>query len=197
MLTYSLANLAVTEPLSAASVCYDSRVLSAVLRYWRNAIIPDDPTYHELIYMLEHQYTDASLKFNTLKGADLLKARFLRDVCGQMDFIFYLASLERMVMGSPEESYDDRRYGYRGYGRDYYDGNYRGGNFHAIVEEIDVTLKLTRVVDLAGNEIGKECSIHRSTVYAANLMQFVDLISGGKIIWEMGSRKVTIWPFKY
>jgi hypothetical protein len=179
VLIYNLVNLAFpSESLSAASVCNDSRILSAVLRCWRKEIAYGGTTPDELIYMLEHKYTNASLKLNALKGADLLKARFLKDVCAQTGFGFFLASLERMVAGSAEESDDDRRYSYRryrpcGYRRhccDYDDEDenggdgYRGGYFHTIEEEFERVLKLTRVVDLEGNEVGRDFNIEEENI---------------------------------
>ena len=61
--------------------------------------------------MLEHNYTEANLRFDHLKGHDRVRAHCLQEVCRKQGFSLFLANLERMISGSCEESYGDHRYG--------------------------------------------------------------------------------------
>ncbi|KAF2870749.1 hypothetical protein BDV95DRAFT_574537 [Massariosphaeria phaeospora] len=66
--------------------------------------------------MLEHQYTEASMKLPLLKGADLRKAAALKKACAETGMFLYLVSVQRMQLGSAEEDHDDDdgSYGRRG-----------------------------------------------------------------------------------
>ncbi|KAK6385442.1 hypothetical protein LTR65_009136 [Meristemomyces frigidus] len=44
------------------------------------------PVSYELLYMLEHQYTDASLRLDKLKGPDLAKTKVLKRFADEMGF---------------------------------------------------------------------------------------------------------------
>ncbi|KAJ9637150.1 hypothetical protein H2199_007436 [Coniosporium tulheliwenetii] len=179
VLTYNLVYSGhVYEPLSAANNSRALRLLTAVFKDWRKNIISGekdmitgDPPPNELIYLLDHQYTEESLNFSALKGKDLVKAQLLKDVCDQTDCCLYLASLERKVFGGVEDGYEDDYYGC-GFG--YYDDEEsededesedrsenrptRGysGDFHEIIDECDMSLKLKRIVDFDGNVVGTE-----------------------------------------
>jgi hypothetical protein len=91
-----------------------------------------------LAFLFEHQYTDASLSFNGLKGNDHQVAAVLREISSEYGFCFYLTSLERTVEGGCDE----------------YEWEYGGS--HEIVDEIDSGVTLNRVVDLNGSEIATD-----------------------------------------
>jgi hypothetical protein len=44
------------------------------------------------------------------------------------------------------------------------EGDYGGGGFHAIEAEMDRSLKLTRIVDLDGNEVGKDYDVEEENI---------------------------------
>ena len=91
-----------------------------------------------LAFLFEHQYTDASLSFNGLKGNDHQVAAVLRKISSEYGFCFYLTSLERTVEGGCDEN----EWGY--------------GDYHEIIDEIDSAVTLNRVVDLNGSEIATD-----------------------------------------
>lgn len=194
VLTYNLIYSGhVYEPLSAADNTRDARFLTAVFNKWRKDINSDendvdtsDPPPEELIYLLDHQYTDESLSFSALKGKDLVKAQLLKDVCDQTDCCLYLASLERRVYGVVEDDYDE----YYGRGFGYYDdeksedGDSEDENsedeprdrsedrpthryasdFHEIIEECDKSLELKRIVDFDGQVVGTEFDVDEDNI---------------------------------
>ncbi|KAK5120552.1 hypothetical protein LTR85_006208 [Meristemomyces frigidus] len=80
--------------------------LRAALHRWlrMQAISYSAPVSYELMYMLEHQYTDASLRLDSLKGPDLAKAKVLKRFADEMGFAVFLASMEREVSGGCEKT---------------------------------------------------------------------------------------------
>ena len=91
-----------------------------------------------LAFLLEHKYTDASLRYANLKGHDHQVASYLRKICDETGFCFYLASFRREVFGGCDDNgpFEKKRV-----------------RFHELIEEIDRETYLTRIVDLEGTEI--------------------------------------------
>jgi hypothetical protein len=91
-----------------------------------------------LALILEHQYTDASLCYDGLKGHDRYAGSHLRESCDEAGFSLYLASFEMTIEGGCDldEGWDNPAY-------------------HEITEECDRTTTLTRVVELDGTEVTK------------------------------------------
>lgn len=95
-------------------------------------------------YKLAHKYTNASLRFDLLKGVDQVRARYLKGECENEDFCLYLANLERKVWGQ-----------FGGEGTEYW-GNYpKTGKFYEFQGVVDDTVHLQNVVDLAGTVVSK------------------------------------------
>ncbi|THY89047.1 hypothetical protein D6C92_07375 [Aureobasidium pullulans] len=155
VLTYNLVQTDFEQFNSAASA---DRKLRAIFTEWNNTIEEEGGETDKTIYQLDHKYTDASIRLNSLKGADLLRAQRLFSVCDQVGFTLYLASLEKQVHGSAESNNN----GYY----DRYDDDEEGsdGEFHAIEDVIDETLKLTRVVDTDGNVIATDLDIEEDDI---------------------------------
>ncbi|THY24800.1 hypothetical protein D6D01_05315 [Aureobasidium pullulans] len=155
VLTYNLVQTNFEQFNSAASA---DRKLRAILTEWNNTIEEEGGETDKMIYQLDHKYTDASIRLNSLKGADLLRAQRLFSVCDQVGFTLYLASLEKQVHGSAESN--NNRY------FDRYDDDEEGsdGEFHAIEDVIDETLKLTRVVDTDGNVVATDLDIEEDDI---------------------------------
>lgn len=64
-----------------------------------------------LTYQLDHEYTEASLRFQSLKALDKVKAKYLREICSQVGVGFYLASMERTEYGPREDDHHGHGYG--------------------------------------------------------------------------------------
>jgi hypothetical protein len=56
-----------------------------------------------LAYLLEHQYTDASLSYDGLKGHNYEVAARLHEVCTNHGFCVYLDNLERSIEGGCDD----------------------------------------------------------------------------------------------
>ncbi|KAF2430641.1 hypothetical protein EJ08DRAFT_697123 [Tothia fuscella] len=122
----------------------------------------------ELLYMLEHEYTETSMNLNSLKGMDYIRGLALQQMCDEGHVFLFLASLQRTVNRALEETYDNYR-SYRGY-------NYDAGDCecdedsdcpHQASNEVDGEpgeiyddeLSLPRVVDMTGHEISTGLSV--------------------------------------
>ncbi|KAI4250252.1 MAG: hypothetical protein LQ352_005406 [Teloschistes flavicans] len=139
-------NLVQTSPgvvQTAAKLLGERDELGSVLAAWNRGTKKDStgaPTF--LLYQLEHEYTEESLKMNALKGRDKLKVDCLNDVCSKNGVGCYLASCEKMESGGcAGKKYD-------GYDDDEEDDDEEGP--HALEDVFDMSLEIKRFVDLDG-----------------------------------------------
>ncbi|KAK4221464.1 hypothetical protein QBC38DRAFT_126489, partial [Podospora fimiseda] len=92
-----------------------------------------------IYHVLDHEYTEASLSLNALKGADLERLQALTSISENPDFPFvvFLALLDQRQVGSslPDYSY------------------YGGSGQHTMDHIYDSTLSVRKLVDLQGRHI--------------------------------------------
>lgn len=132
---------------------------------WRELELPDPYGMNKAIYMLKHQYTYASISVAALKHSDSARAHRLLAACRDNGFSVYLASLERMVNGSAENHGYDHYDHYNQY--DSHDEDEDGDNdtgYHHMDEIFEEELKMTRVVDMHGNEIVRDVRIDEDDI---------------------------------
>lgn len=116
---------------------------------------PDAPNF--LAYKLDHEYTDASLKFHTLKGLDKVKAQYLQEVCAEAKTGFYLASMQRTVEGSCND-----------HGGYIHQQGYQSKGIHAIDYVTDKQTELERMIDLQGSVLAKEIYVDEADIVQSN-----------------------------
>lgn len=168
MLTYNLINTNPSPTANAGSLGFvRAQQLAAVttaLNQWRKALKKGFPHEH-LIYLLRHQYTEASLRLGTLKGRDAVVGQHLEEACAATGFRLYLANLEQMVSGGAvDEGYDHSRYN-RYYYEDYDNSPQKAaGGFHEIDDEFDREVKLKHIVDLGGEKIGEDMAVDEENI---------------------------------
>jgi hypothetical protein len=138
---------------SAGAGLQASAGLDRIITNWTTAyneeIKKDVPEL--LAYKLEHQYTNANLSFNALKGHDREVVKHLEAVRKQTLSHVYLASLEKTVSGSCDEG--------RHYDRYYCYGDDDNDGHHAITEEHEVTIKLGPVFNLDGSKFAEDIRV--------------------------------------
>jgi hypothetical protein len=119
-----------------------------------------------LAYKLEHQYTNANLGFDALKGHDREVAKHLKAVCLQTGSHVYLADLEKMVLGGAEDEdhYDSYRRCYGG------DSDSEDGH-HSITEVYETYLKLPHVVNLGGTKIAENIQISEDQIIQGDIFE--------------------------
>lgn len=127
VLTFNLVQAKPTSSYRLAASNDQAAGLWSALSRWHEY---GDPPY--LVWPLEHEYTDMSLELDRLKGNDTIQVQGVITWAEGVKAICYLASVEKEITGSVE----DNPYGY--------------SNTHDIIDEIDSSLKLTRVVTMDG-----------------------------------------------
>ncbi|PIB02520.1 hypothetical protein CB0940_00316 [Cercospora beticola] len=110
-----------------------------------------------VVHILEHKYTDVSLRLSAMKGADHSRVMALQRFAGKYNYNIFLGSMEHEMSGSAEDDYDRYDFHGRRYGRGgwHEDCDSSDDGYHAIDEVIDERTTLNRVVlpDEAGTEI--------------------------------------------
>lgn len=165
VLTYNLIQTNFEHFNSTASA---EQKLHTILTKWNKVNRSGSGEADRIIYQLEHKYTDASIRLQTLKGSDLLKAQRLFSVGNQMGYTLYLASVEKQVHGSAES-------GHRGYYSRYHDEEDSDGEFHAIEDVLEDSLTLTRVVDPDGFVVVTDLAIEEEDILQAEPYEDRDL----------------------
>ncbi|TVY44089.1 hypothetical protein LOCC1_G004493, partial [Lachnellula occidentalis] len=166
VLTYNLVHQTLGPKELGANPNAAMSKLKLLLPAWIKGLEEDDTFPTTLAFLFEHQYTDASLCYNGLKGHDRQVASHLREACNEFGFCIYLANLEHTVTGGCDgDDYDDD-WGYDGGGGD--------GEIHAITDEIERDTSLKRVVELDGTEVAKDLTFDEGTLIQADALADAD-----------------------
>lgn len=119
VLTYNLIRTDLAElhsqaPTQALGLYTEPKYLNlrASLQKWlelgQGAVLRRDGAWsRELIYCLEHQYTEASLGIRRLQGGDLAKVEALWHFSRTYDYTIMFATTERFVHEGEDETFDD------------------------------------------------------------------------------------------
>ncbi|KAL9593533.1 MAG: hypothetical protein Q9219_007506 [cf. Caloplaca sp. 3 TL-2023] len=155
VIVYNLVQKSPGPAQSAASMLGEREALGETLAAWHRGIRKSNISAPEiLLYRLDHQYTDASLKLDSLKGLDKVKVECLLDTCLKTNVGLYLASCEKIVSGTCAEDYseddvdddDEDTYGH-------------GKTHHRLDEDSTSSLRLKRMVAMNGNVLGDNIEV--------------------------------------
>jgi hypothetical protein len=139
--------------------------LNEHVKQLRHTLVPwlENPNPDFLVYPLDHQYTEASIRVNELKGADLQRVQCMMKLQQDSDFKLCLASLEKYVNGGVEgmEEWDD-----------YTEENSDGEEFHPIQDVCEESVKLKKVFDLEGMVIANDVEIDEKTHLVSTRFRF-------------------------
>jgi hypothetical protein len=122
VLTYNLAISPDLERPSAALCKPQTAQLQQSLASWLEHLAQhnwDQATGKDLphlYYLMEHEYTEASIALRGLKMTDLSRVQCLQNVSNKLDFDVFLAVLEKRQEGGVEQVWQPRRSYYDGYG---------------------------------------------------------------------------------
>jgi hypothetical protein len=136
-------------PITAPRVREPIEAITPLIRRWAG----DDASAEKLVITLDHQYTRDGLAWDTLKGADRLKARVLSDAARRAGCRAYLGLLTFHESGSAEGDDDGYRYGRRR--RRYYDEDEdeNGASGHVMGEIFETSLTAEGLVDAEGRPL--------------------------------------------
>jgi hypothetical protein len=128
------------ERLAASVRAYFSTPAAAP--YSTSALRPPE----RLIYLLDHEYTQRSLGFRSLKNADRLRVSALREVAERLDCKVFLALADVHESWSCDEVWDDGR-------SDYYEmdeSDDEGEEDHELIDLIDTEIELRHWIGVEG-----------------------------------------------
>ncbi|EGO55246.1 hypothetical protein NEUTE1DRAFT_102687 [Neurospora tetrasperma FGSC 2508] len=100
VLTYNLALDPNAVRPSAGLVRSETEALCHTLREWLQE--PAESRQNGLYYVLDHDYTEASIKLNNLKTRDLAIGQVLNNLSKELDFEVFFALLEKEEFGEAE-----------------------------------------------------------------------------------------------
>ncbi|KAL0259096.1 hypothetical protein SLS55_006601 [Diplodia seriata] len=170
VLTYNLIADGPIGSVSAAANSADRIELRRNLKAWKTELTFDPSYRNRLVHLLSHRYTDASLQLSSLKGGDRKVANLLKESCDSVGFKLFLASFERMRFGqaepnSSDDDDDEYRYPYdEDWDEEEDEPPARERSQHFIEEELESSLKLTRVIELSGTEVAQDIDIKSEDV---------------------------------
>ncbi|KAK3346421.1 hypothetical protein B0T25DRAFT_461040 [Lasiosphaeria hispida] len=163
VLTYNLAVSPELPRPSAGLVRDENRVLRHTLRRWleqrKRHGAGDQAEADHFYYLLDHEYTEASISLRGLKTTDLARLQCLRAISAELEFDVFLAVLEKEEMGETAYDYNDYR-GRGGYG--WYDEDEdEDGNksWHELDEVLDRSASILKLVDLDGHTLRTDMPI--------------------------------------
>lgn len=100
VLTYNLVQDPSHRKQTADLLLANRLCFAESLRRWTRSL----PERDCLVYILEHKYTQASLKLSSLKGRDTFVGRYLQNVCSDNGYYYFFANMT--ASKSAAEEYD-------------------------------------------------------------------------------------------
>ena len=153
VLTYNLIRQAADSSQMASVLDDHKQNLDKVLAFWskqdREIDSHSDHVPEKLVYILEHEYSEANICLDHLKGKDQLRTRYLLEACRDQDFCLYLAHFEYSLSGSIDEDEDGPNWGYGGNRVDY----------HEFIDEFGASWKLQTIFQYNGKRIAEDIDL--------------------------------------
>ncbi|CAG8012473.1 unnamed protein product [Penicillium nalgiovense] len=130
VLTYNLC-IDPSRPCPTACLRTDeARHLHRILKAWLNQNTREERKLSHAYYRLDHEYTQANISPNALKGRDLASVHLLKEISNDLNLEIFLAVIVKRQMGSCRYHDHYSRKSYRSY-KPYY-GNIYFGNYDAV-----------------------------------------------------------------
>jgi 2OG-Fe(II) oxygenase superfamily len=174
-------------PKTMASASTDTkRNLEKVLAEWDSLCSRENPDIPRMLaYKLSYKYFQANLSFDSLKGSDHAKFQRFREACGDQSFDLYLAHIEKEVSGGCDEDNWGRSYNDQYETSDEEEGDenlqylsqnsddheVHLGGYHKIVDFVDSSIKLTRVIDVSGKKVAKDVDFEVRDIAQGNIFK--------------------------
>ncbi|EXJ60531.1 hypothetical protein A1O7_04684 [Cladophialophora yegresii CBS 114405] len=175
VLTYNLIRHGATKEgqVTPAKTFEHKYNLVAALTRYNEYLQRFDDLPNFLVYRLQHEYTQASLRADLLKGADLGQLQCLKQVADELGFELYLANMEKEITKT-DDGYDNRHYGY--YDEEEDEDEEEGEEEQEQEEEeLSRSITLTYIADLAGSRMYHPVNFAQSGI-AVEEENFVDPI---------------------
>ncbi|KAJ5377333.1 uncharacterized protein N7496_004742 [Penicillium cataractarum] len=183
VLTYNLCIDPSQQRPTACLQTEGARYLHEILKTW---IGQKDRDMSHAYYRLDHEYTQANISLNALKGRDMAAVHLLKDISKTLNVEIFLALLAKSEFGSCEYYGDYRRKRYYYRARDYgfrdfddeddEDADYYGrrGARHELQEVFETSYEITSLVDLDGCRLVKDMELEKDNVLQEECFKEVD-----------------------
>ena len=159
VLTYNLIRQASGSSHIASALDDHKQNMNRVLEFWgkqdREIGSHSDHVYEKMVYILEHEYSQANLSLRHLKGKDQLRAHYLAEACQDQGFCLFLAHFEYSRLGSVDEDEDNP----------YWANNLSdAADFHEFIEEFESNWKLLTVFQSDGKQIAEDVALEEEDI---------------------------------
>lgn len=158
VLTYNLIHQASDSNRMATVLDDHKQNLDKVLALWgeqdRDIESHCNHVFEKMVYILDHEYSEANICLDHLKGKDQLRARYLSDACHDQGFNLFFAHFEYSRLGSVDENEDDPNWA----------DHLNGGNYHEFIEELESNWKLVTVFQSDGQQLAEDISLKEEEI---------------------------------
>ncbi len=158
VLTYNLMHQASDSSRMATVLDDHKQNLDKVLAFWSKqdseSESHSDHVYKKLVYILEHEYSEANICLDHLKGKDQLRARYLSEACQDQGFCLFFAHFEYSQLGSIDEDEDDPRWA----------NHHSASDFHKIIDELESNWKLQTVFQSDGQQLAEDMALEEADI---------------------------------
>ena len=158
VLTYNLIHQASNSSRVASILDDHKQNLDKVLALWskkdREIELHSDHVDEKLVYILEHEYSEANICIDHLKGKDQLRARYLLEACRDQGFCLFFAHFEFSKSGSIDEDEDDPGWA----------DHLCGADYHEFVDELESKWKLQTIFQFDGARIAEDIDLEEEEV---------------------------------
>ncbi|KAL8831437.1 MAG: hypothetical protein Q9170_005286 [Blastenia crenularia] len=96
VLTYNLIRTQTQSgvPTSAQTIVRERQMLKHILQEWKRYYEARQEMENKLVYFLDHDYSEANLCYDNLKGRDRLVGRYVKEACAKEGFTMLFANLD-------------------------------------------------------------------------------------------------------
>lgn len=184
VLTYNLCIDPSQQRPTACLQTDEALYLHNVLKTW---IGQEERDMSHAYYRLDHEYTQANISLNALKGRDMAAVHLLKDISKLLNVEIFLALIAKSEFGSCEyygdygrkRSYYRKRYDGYDDDDDYYeddDEDYygRSGAIHDLQEVFKTSYEITSLVDLDGCQLAQDMELEKNNVLQEECFKEVD-----------------------
>ena len=97
VLTYNLIRTGYAGPMSARTLVDEKAKFQRILKEWKQRFNVGQPTLNKLAWVLDHEYSEANLSLQRLKGHDDLLGRYMAEICKMEGFTIMFAKITLTV----------------------------------------------------------------------------------------------------
>ncbi len=107
VLTYNLIRTGYAGPMSASTLVDEKAKFQRILKEWKQRFNAGQPTLNKLAWVLDHEYSEANLSLQRLKGHDDLLGRYMAEICKTEGFTIMFAKITLTVFEAARELDND------------------------------------------------------------------------------------------